>query len=221
MNYSSYISVFMLGLVGSLHCAGMCGPLQSFLTKTGWRYKILYHYGRYIAYTATGIGFFFIGITSQLLAWQKYTTIGAGILVIMSLVPSFLNLPPYFKRLSSALFRTSAQSVPSIKFFMMGLANGFLPCGLVYMAASQALLSCDLLKTIMLMFLFLLGTLPALLGVNHLYTFLENHKFYFAQLKPVIVISIGILLILRGLNTDLQSTGTHSKSQTCINTRLR
>jgi sulfite exporter TauE/SafE len=59
----------------------------------------------------------------------------------------------------------------------------------------------------LLMFLFLLGTLPALLGLNVIYTVLDGSKFFFNKLKPIIMVSMGVLLIIRGL-TPLHQPST-------------
>lgn len=214
MNWASFTSVFLLGLMGSLHCVGMCGPLQSFLAQVPWQFKFLYHYGRYIAYVAIGILFCMTGYTLALLAVQKYFTIALGLCLILSVL-----FPSLFAKLSlpnpnARLFAAAKHQKASVKFFLMGFANGLLPCGLVYMAASQSMIGMSLWQTLLLMFLFFLGTLPALLGIRQLYQLLAQGPFFFTKLKPTLIICLGILMIFRGLNTQ-QQVGHQSHSQVC------
>lgn len=208
----------MLGFAGSLHCVGMCGPLQSFLTKTKWPFRAMYHYGRYIAYTLVGLLFYFAGYTSELLALQKYFTILTGLFIIGSVFIPFLQRKISFSGLSNRLFTAAKNQNSYLKFFIMGFANGLLPCGLVYVAATQSILDLNIAQTLLMMLLFLLGTLPALLSVNYIYTFLENGQYYFKRLKPVLMLSIGILLIFRGIYNS-HTPSTTSAPQMCVSTK--
>lgn len=217
MNWASFISVFLLGLMGSLHCIGMCGPLQSFLGKASWQFKFLYHYGRYMAYVMVGILFCMTGYTLELLSLQKYFSIFIGITLILSVVFPFLLPKISFSRITNFLFSFAKVQNASFKFFMMGFANGILPCGLVYMSATQSVIGMNLMQTLGLMFLFFAGTLPALLGLRYVYRFLEANPFQPSILKPLLTIALGILLVCRGLNAE-QMQAHKSTSQMCTST---
>lgn len=199
MNLLSYFSVLVLGFTGSLHCVGMCGPLQTMLSKAQWLNKLLYHYGRYMSYSLIGILFYYLSFATQLMAMQKYLTVLSGIVMLGLVVFPYFKIPFAGNKLTLGIMAFARNQSSEFKFFLMGTANGLLPCGLVYVAASQSIVANNIWQSLLLMFLFLLGTLPALLGLNVIYTVLDGSKFFFNKLKPIIMVSMGVLLIVRGL----------------------
>lgn len=215
MDFSLYITTFVLGFAGSLHCLGMCGPLQSFLVKMSWDKKLLYHYGRFIAYAFIGILFFLVGYSSQLVSFQKQLTILTGVLLILSVFITLEIFEKFFPKISSFIFKRIQTDHALVKVFFMGLANGLLPCGLVYVIASQCVSDSSILISLSKIFIFVLGTLPALLGINYVYGYLNKGKFYFKFLKPTLTLCIGCLLILRGY-FDINTHKQNSSSQSCV-----
>lgn len=220
MHLASYISVFLLGFMGSIHCIGMCGPLQSFLAKTSWQFKLLYHYGRYIAYVLVGILFCMTGYTLELLTLQKYFSIFMGMVMIGAVVFPFLLPKVSFSKVTNQLFFLAKDQNAPVKSFLMGFANGLLPCGLVYMAASQSIIGMSAHQTMGLMFLFFAGTLPALLGIRYVYQFLETFPYQLSMLKPVLMISLGVLTVCRGIYAE-QTSDHKSTSQMCTSSPIK
>ena len=201
-------TAFVLGLIGSLHCAVMCGPLilavsssrgvESF-TSSRWSY----HGGRIAVYCAIGFLFGAVGKTFALAGLQRWMSIMAGIAVLAGLVLSsgtFLRNPvakvvmalkSYFSRL---LMRRSVFSR-----FTLGAINGLLPCGLVYIAAAGAAATANPLTGALHMALFGVGTLPMLLGLGALGARVRSFNGVARRLIPASVAVVGLLLVLRGM----------------------
>jgi sulfite exporter TauE/SafE len=215
MQSLNYSALFVLGFLGSAHCIGMCGPLQQFIRNTSSLNQFFYHYGRWFAYACVGLLFYLIGYSSQLLMFQKWLTVCAGSLIVAGvLFPNTFN----FGKIPSVgkyVIKFSKQKQPFIKFFVMGLGNGFLPCGLVYLAAAQTLVSSDLWTPMFSMLAFTIGTLPALLGTQWIYMWLQKGKFYVEKVKPFVMIALGVLLIFRGLQLK-DSTRQIQRHQVCV-----
>ena len=88
--------------------------------------------------------------------------------------------------------------------FLIGLLNGLLPCGLVYMAVAGALATGNIIYSSLFMACFGLGTLPAMLAMSFAGNFITlSSRNTIKKLVPYIVGIMGILLILRGLNLDI------------------
>lgn len=204
-----------IGFLGSLHCVGMCGPLvwgtmqlnQQSNTSKAFQ-VILYTLSKAIAYGIIGflvgaIGeFLFIGNT------QKYFSIGAGIvlilLVIMSLdVEQALFKIPAFKSFYDKSFQSISKMIQKFgdkSVVVVGFLNGFLPCGLVYLALAGSLLYPSPFASGLFMFLFGLGTIPALLAVGVGFSFIQGK--WRRQLRvvfPVVQFLVGAILIYRGI----------------------
>lgn len=202
----------MLGFAGSLHCVGMCGPIAVVLPQTGNPYfsRILYHGGRVISYAFIGLLIGLIGEGVSFAGYQQALSIIIGAVIIFSVLffsGKVLN-PPLFKpakhiyrQVKSGLSKFLLQKKPS-RLLMVGILNGFLPCGLVYIAAAGALASANLSNGILYMIIFGLGTIPALLFVSITRHYL-GFRFKFQRIIPVFVFLLGILLVLRGLNLDI------------------
>jgi uncharacterized protein len=184
MERIDWAAMFFLGLIGTGHCLGMCGPLIfAFPGQTGrFRPHLYYHLGRVATYTAIGG---IMGGIGQLMAGAPpdSTSGGAGIIkVALWLLASTLLLtlganrlgilrePRWLKAISperlpgfkSALSEASGHQKPWA-FFLMGAMLGFLPCGLSYGAFTQALGSASTLQGVSTAFAFALGTTPGLL----------------------------------------------------------
>lgn len=201
------ISAFVLGLFGSAHCIGMCGPLMLALSglnqskTTFW----IYNAGRILAYMLIGMILGVIGRSFQLLEIQKGVTIVIGIVLI--LIYTF----PKSKRIlenwyfQSALYhrnKTLLSRVLSVRrrWFLGGIANGFLPCGLTYVAAAGALTSGGFWSGLLFMAIFGIGTLPGLrvFTIGSSWFAMSSKKIKFSPVPILGIISGGILLF-RGL----------------------
>ena len=196
---------FMMGFVGSLHCVGMCGPLMmiSIGASSGnpqHRIKILsYHSGRILMYGLLGIIAGFMGQGINVVGWQKYLTLSMGVAIIVAQIHPG-NLPNYLTRgvqLLKKTFQLYKKSPSPFSRFALGMVNGLLPCGLVYLALAASITEGQLLDTTGFMLVFGLGTLPALLALQLGIRILPIPKF--KSLLSYFSLLVGVLLIFRGL----------------------
>lgn len=212
------ITPLSIGLIGSLHCIGMCGPIAVALplNQHNWHSKItgglLYNLGRTATYAVMGLVFGLIGQGIHLAGFQRWTSILLGIALIVSVVfPAFfsqkLNLTNLFSgyagRLINRLRRLFSQrSYTSL--LLIGLLNGLLPCGLVYVAIAGAITSPGILQGALFMALFGLGTLPLMLAVSLGGNWISTAwRARMRRLVPAFVVVLGLLFILRGLSLGI------------------
>lgn len=214
-----FYTALILGLLGSFHCLGMCGPIAFVLplnrhSKTiSFFQTFLYHLGRIISYALIGLLFGLLGKGLYLSGLQQNLSILIGIIMILVVVlpNSFLNKYNLTKPLYMAVGRVkSALGIylkkSSLKaFFVIGFLNGFLPCGLVYMALFAAISTGSSLNGALYMALFGLGTVPmmtaALLFGNFIKLSIRNK---IQKAIPIFVVIIGLLFILRGLGLGIK-----------------
>ena len=210
MEASYIISAFILGLAGSLHCIGMCGPLMfsSILYKSDSKSSAFkwftYHAGRIWVYAIWGMLFGFIGNSVKWFGWQQNISISLGIGILTTLIfikffpkaEFFLQKLIPFKKIITKL-TPKIQSSPMIG----GILNGLLPCGLVYIALAGAITMQNPIHGTIYMVFFGLGTLPMLLSVLMLGMKLQVPiRKYFTKWYPVLIAIMAILLIIRGMN---------------------
>jgi sulfite exporter TauE/SafE len=211
-------SAFVIGIIGSVHCVGMCGPIVLVLpgeaSEKGRFFfsRILYNLGRALTYAFMGLVIGFVGQSIALAGYQQWLGIIAGVLMIVSvLLPtkaarSILPTGLYDRALAavkSRLGRLLGNSSRS-SLFTIGILNGFLPCGLVYMALAGSLAMGSALGGAAYMFLFGLGTLPLLFVVSYAGTLLTvGFRRKITRFLPVGVIILGLLFILRGLSLGI------------------
>lgn len=213
------IAAFTLGLIGSFHCIGMCGPIALALplSTSNWLSKFFgastYNIGRALTYGLMGLIFGLLGKGFKLAGLQQWVSIIMGIIMIISvLFPKLFNrqlklesslsrfIYQLKKSLSSLLKKRSNSSL-----FIIGLLNGFLPCGLVYMALAGSIATGELLKGSLYMLLFGLGTLPVMLTVSLLGNFISTQiRNQIRRIIPILIVIIGILFILRGMNLGIK-----------------
>ena len=203
-------TAFLLGFVGSAHCAGMCGPLAlalpggSSTRATFFAGRLLYNFGRIITYAVMGAAFGLVGHGFAIAGLQRWVSLVVGALILLGLLvsPRSANAVPvtrtvnWLKSALGSLLRRRALS----SLFGIGLLNGLLPCGLVYVACAGATASGNVLSGIQYMIAFGLGTLPMMLALS-----LAGHRLQFAlrfKVQHLIRVSlaiVGLLLLLRGM----------------------
>ncbi|RLD28330.1 MAG: sulfite exporter TauE/SafE family protein [Bacteroidetes bacterium] len=212
------ISAFVLGLLGSFHCVGMCGPIAFMLPvdRTNSVKKItqitIYHIGRLISYGSIGLVFGLVGKSLYIFGFQQQLSIVIGVLMIIAvLIPhkTFSNYnfsKPVFKiisKLKSTLGKSLKKKTPDT-FLTIGFLNGFLPCGLVYMALLAAIATGNTLQGSLYMLIFGLGTIPLMTTAIYFSSFLKGSvRQKIQKVIPVFVILIGLLFILRGLGLGI------------------
>jgi hypothetical protein len=207
-------TAFLLGLVGSLHCAGMCGPLALALPATGnTRASFLlgraaYNSGRVLTYCGLGAVFGLAGQTLALAGFQRWLSLTAGAAILVGLFASSrLSFNTPLVRAVTALKSALGTLLRQRTFastFALGLLNGLLPCGLVYTACAGAIVAGGFVAGLEYMAAFGLGTVPMLLAIG-----LAGHTLQFAlrfklqRLVPISVALVAVLLILRGLSLGI------------------
>ncbi|TLX77573.1 sulfite exporter TauE/SafE family protein [Labilibacter sediminis] len=209
------ISGFILGLMGSLHCAGMCGPIALSLPLYGNTLTpkiiggILYNTGRTITYGIMGAIFGLLGQGLSLVGFQQWISVAMGALMIISVI-----MPSLFKNINAGNFPIAGWVRKGIQrlfikksfggLFFIGLLNGLLPCGLVYMAIAGAIGTGDATTGTIFMVLFGLGTLPLMLAISMLGNMVSlSIRNKINKLIPVLVVFIGLIFILRGLSLGI------------------
>lgn len=211
-------SAIILGLLGSFHCVGMCGPIAFMLPvdRSNSIKKIsqitTYHIGRILAYSLIGLFFGLVGKSLYIFGIQQQLSIAIGVLMILVvLVPAStfnkynLSKPIYkvISKVKSSLGQALKKKTTDT-FLTIGFLNGFLPCGLVYMAVFASLAMQDAFYGALYMTLFGVGTIPLMTSAIYLGKFLNaTIKQRIQKAIPVFVIVIGLLFIIRGLGLGI------------------
>lgn len=203
-------TAFLLGFVGSAHCAGMCGPLALALPHWGRGQgsflvgRLLYNFGRIITYAGMGAIFGLLGQGVAMAGLQRWVSLTLGVVILAGVVvaPQFANRVPVTRGVNwlKAALGTMLQRRALPAMFGIGLLNGLLPCGLVYVACAAATATGDVLAGMQYMLAFGLGTVPLLLAISLLGTKLQFAlRFKVQRLIPASLILVGMLLLLRGM----------------------
>ncbi|MFC1475012.1 sulfite exporter TauE/SafE family protein [Candidatus Zixiibacteriota bacterium] len=211
-------TAFIFGLLGSLHCIGMCGPIAIALPgMQASRVKftinrLVYNFGRIISYSILGAICGWIGQTIKIAGYQAGLSVFSGIIILlMVFLPSkfagkIIKFKFYYRMIDrtktywGTLFRKSSTS----SFLLIGFLNGFLPCGLVYVALAASATTGSSLNGLLYMVMFGLGTIPIMLAVSYLGLFVNlSFKRIINRLIPVGAVLIAMLIILRGLSLGI------------------
>lgn len=237
MDVTQIISLaFVMGAVGSLHCIGMCGPIALALpmgagsADNRLRAGLLYNLGRITTYSWLGL---MLGLAGDFLMTPKVQStisalFGSGILLYL-LLPS---------RLKKGLSKTS----PTQSFFLalrrhlgrllstptnqslygIGLLNGLLPCGMIYLALTSSFLTGSAIKGSLFMAAFGAGTFPAMFALVFFGGYMSQKlRLHFRKAVPFFLAGMAALLVLRGLNLGIPyvspslPTGEHSAAVLC------
>ena len=208
------IPALLIGLGGSLHCIGMCGPLmfatlyqqnQKALPTIHWT---LYHLGRISIYGLLGMLVGLVGASAKWFGVQQNISIaiGIGILVVLiarKVFPSYEKYIPeigVIQNIRKILIPHINKKTKSASL-IGGVVNGLLPCGLVYMALAGATAVQDPLQGSIFMILFGLGTLPMLLVAMIMGNTLSlTTRKLLTKWYPIMIGLMAIMLIIRGMN---------------------
>jgi len=207
-------TAFLLGLVGSLHCAGMCGPLALALPPAGDTTpgyvvgRVAYNLGRIATYCLLGILFGLVGWTFLLAGVQRWVSIALGVALLLGLFasrklvrwnPAALVVSHLKSRMAGLLRRRSFASLA-----VLGLLNGLLPCGLVYAACAAAATTGSVLAGAQYMAVFGVGTVPMMLAISLSGKLVPvSLRLKLRKAIPVCLFLLGTLLILRGMSLDI------------------
>jgi sulfite exporter TauE/SafE len=207
---------FMTGLLGSFHCIGMCAPIAMMLSGGGINLlyaRLLYNIGRSLTYAFIGSIVGVLGWGISLAGYQQWLSIAVGSIL---LVIGFMN---FFKAdfatlntpfLTSKIGFLKKQIGKFIQYktfsgnFVLGIINGFLPCGLVYVALVSAVSQGDVWFAASYMFVFGLGTIPLMMLVLMSSQLLRNtNRIKITKVIPVFTVLVACFIILRGLNLGI------------------
>jgi len=211
----SYGLIFVVGLLASFHCVGMCGGLVVAYTAgrrgngrslSSLLPHLQYNAGRLISYTAIGavlggIGSFF-GVSP---AFTGILTLVVGlVMVVMGIslltdgqLLSKVNLGPLS---AVARFLYGQEGRPGQGPLVVGLLNGFMPCGPLQAMQLYALASGSVVRGALSMGVYALGTVPLMFGLGSVISFLSGSRVKQAlKVSGAIVVVLGLLMLNRGL----------------------
>ena len=229
------LAAFLVGLVGSLHCIGMCGPIaialpvpdsSNFSFFTG---RILYNLGRVVTYSFLGAILGLLGGRIALAGAQQVVSIILGVVIIIAVLlpqkyknyfaqhPVTQKLAQPLKENIGVLFRKGTFSA----MFLIGILNGFLPCGLVYVALAGAIASGNAISGAAVMILFGLGTVPAMFAATIFGKFINvGIRTKIRKAVPILAIILGIIFVLRGLNLGIPYLSPKLSSHTQVSSEM-
>lgn len=211
-------TAFTIGILGSLHCVGMCGPIALALPYQGrnrWvatSNVLLYNTGRIITYSLLGLVIGLLGQGLFLAGLQTHVSIGLGVLLLIIAVfsinvearllrvPALTHLNDWVKKQLASLLRHHGRK----SLLLIGMLNGLLPCGLVYMAIVGAVAAGGMLQGVAYMALFGLGTVPLMLATAMAGQFINLRlRNRLRKLIPLFLVAFAILFIARGLQFQI------------------
>ena len=209
------ITALLMGLTGSLHCAGMCGPIMLFMPfhqLKGFKKAIgifLYHFSRISAYALmASILFSFRNLFNP--GVQRFVSIGLGAMLLVVGILSFLPLKERWQiklPWSSFIRQKLSHFIGNpglMAISVSGFLNGLLPCGLVYLALSTTLALHSPLQAVVFTYVFGLGTWPVLVSIIMFRSKITIRKRILVQkFTPLVVFLFGCIFVLRGLNLGI------------------
>ncbi len=213
-----YLAGFLFGLLGSIHCVGMCGPIALALppgtnNRAFWQGRINYNLGRSLTYALMGAVLGVIGFGAYLAGFQEMISIiGGALIILVALIAvmwgktDWMQLQPLWLPISllHKWMRKLLQLRSPTGMLGVGLLNGFLPCGFVYVALAGALVSGSAIDGMIYMFLFGMGTFPIMFltaSSNKLIS--VDMRARLQKAVPFAAMALGGLLILRGLSLGI------------------
>jgi sulfite exporter TauE/SafE len=232
---NTILPALALGFLGSFHCIGMCGPIALALPINQSNILIrvsgilLYNAGRVITYAILGLLFGLIGQSIAFAGYQQALSITIGALILLYLlfptrlsgkIPFTRGLSRYTGKLREKLGYLFKQRTLS-SLFLIGLLNGLLPCGLVYLGIAGSIATGNVLEGSLFMALFGAGTLPAMISVSFAAGFFKAElRTKIRKAVPVFVGVMAVMLIVRGLNLGIPylSPRMQSTAEGCIKT---
>lgn len=218
MDQSILFVALGLGLASSLHCVGMCGPIAFSLglnpdNKVDFALRnFTYQFGRVTTYSTLGIILGVLGKSISFAGLQQPLSIVIGVLMILMVaMPKNLGTSNFgFKPLTKVMLKVKQGLGKFIRrknyssLYITGLLNGLLPCGPVYAALTGSIAMGSILGGASFMLMFGLGTIPLMFATVFMGNFVSlTVRQKILKLYPVIMILLGVLFILRGLDLGI------------------
>ncbi len=216
---SFLISGFIVGLFGSLHCIGMCGPIALAVP----RFPLSYNLGRVLTYSILGLGMGLAGSVVRLTGLQQGLSIATGVVVILAAIYTLnkhrfgrrIRMPNITRFLSEKM-RPLWHGKTRFHMLAIGMLNGILPCGFVYVGLAGALTVADPLKSTLYMTLFGLGTIPAMLAMTVAGMKLSaSFRGKLHKAMPWLALLLGILMVLRGMELGIPMISPVMSGESC------
>ena len=230
-----YLSGFLIGFLGSFHCIGMCGPLAiSIPRRKEGRLPLIadtlfYNGGRILTYTLIGAFAGSVGSSLGIAGIQEKLSLVIGAILLLTVIIPRKAYSPLMKHSFiqnyifgiKTAFQKYFQKSGIISILIIGILNGFLPCGLVYVALGTSLTFADPLNSGLFMLFFGLGTLPSMAFIFSFKNIISiEFRRRINRLLPFGVALVATLLILRGLSLGIPYispalTDSINKKQEC------
>ncbi|MEN9998436.1 MAG: hypothetical protein RI922_1426 [Bacteroidota bacterium] len=207
----------VLGLASSLHCVGMCGPIAMAIPVNRTNSLTIlagvfqYNIGRILTYAWLGFIIGSVGITIETFGFLQWVSILAGVFMIVYAWRKWLAIHLSFGGpkfglqgfVSRNLGKVIASEIP-FKLSLLGMLNGLLPCGMVYIGLTNALVAGSPLKSVYAMVAFGVGTFATMIAVGFAANKISMQlRSKLSKIVPYMLTLVGILIILRGLNLDI------------------
>jgi sulfite exporter TauE/SafE len=215
----AYLEIFLIGLLGSMHCIGMCGgfvamySLKKPATRPMLPYHVLYNLGRITTYSFLGgiLGYIgsFVAYAGEHRGIPGAVLLIAGIvMVLMGLnIAGVLGKRGLFERAEiteTGLFRNVFRHILTIESvwgtYLLGLLLGFLPCGLLYPIFMSSAASGGFFSGMLVMAVFGASTIPALMAFGFLMSRIRSHlKAMMFRIAAILIVLLGVRTLLRGM----------------------
>jgi sulfite exporter TauE/SafE len=207
----------VLGAFSSLHCIGMCGPLALALPVQHlplWQQRVaalMYNVGRIVTYSLFGLFFGIAGRSLYMAGFQQWLSIISGIVILAFIINYYLLKkawqPKWTLRLHTAVQQLMIKTLRTDRkeaYLFLGMINGLLPCGMVYVALAAALNFSEVQQSVLFMSGFGAGTIPLMLLLS-----IAGNSFSFSirtrikRVVPYLMTVMAVLLIARGMNLGI------------------
>lgn len=214
--FYSILAGLGIGLFGSFHCIGMCGPIALSLPVYGKSKSekllliLLYNLGRASTYAILGAIFGFMGRQFFMFGYQQGFSIFLGASILFLLITGNFfrgklgfvdSLLSKFKSILGQLLKSPGNSV---SYYFIGIVNGLLPCGLVYLAVGSAMATGNAWTGAALMFMFGLGTFPLMISLMIFGRFISvSFRSKMRKLVPAFITLTALIIMLRGMNLGI------------------
>lgn len=230
------ISALAIGFFGSLHCIGMCGPIAIALpypqSKVSYFIlgRIFYNLGRLATYSFLGAVFGLLGSRLVIAGFQQSITIIIGAIILLIILTPMKYKSKFYQsrfvvKISSPIKYGISELFKQGSFsamFLIGILNGLLPCGLVYVAIAGAISSGDAISGMVYMTLFGLGTFPAMISATIFGKFINlNIRKKINRAIPALAVLLAILFIIRGLAIGIPYLSPEISAQTINPTEMK
>ena len=201
-NNITYGMLFITGLLTSIHCISMCGAINLMATftkenKVNLKKPIFYNLGRLISYTFLGG---IVGLIGSVISVNEKIN---GLIIIFASIIMFLMSLSMLNVIKFRLLKLKLKNrIKTNNSFIVGLLNGFMPCGPLQAVQVYALSTGSFIKGMLSMFLFCLGTIPLMFSIGVVLNVVNGRKrIILNKVASVLILLLSIGMLFRGLST--------------------